>query len=109
VKPPALSGDLNDESIESHDPRIMRKTRQARSPHLPNGVYYVVRRSGHTGQPIFRDALDYAIFERLLALALALALARYRFRLHAFYWEPDANHMAMQVSGMPIGRFLQWL
>jgi hypothetical protein len=83
----------------------MRETRRARSRHLNGGVYYVVRRSRHPGQPIFTDALDYATFERFLALALA----RYRCRLHAFYWEPHAIHMAMQVGGRPIGRFLQWL
>jgi REP element-mobilizing transposase RayT len=72
---------------------------------MPGGIYYVVKRGRHPGQPIFRDAFDYAIFEKLLALALA----RYRYRLHAFCWEPEAIHLVIQVSGRPIGRFLQWL
>jgi putative transposase len=84
---------------------MTRERRRARSRHVPGGVYYVVRRGGHTGRPIFVDALDYATFERLLALAVA----RYRCRLHGFYWEPDAVHLAIQVSDRPVGRFLQWL
>jgi len=77
----------------------------ARSPHVRGGIYYVVRRSRHPGQPLFREAFDHATFESLLALALA----RYRCRLHAFRWEPDAIHLAVQVSDRPVGRFLQWL
>jgi REP element-mobilizing transposase RayT len=84
---------------------IMRDKRRGRPQAVAEGIYYVVRRSRHPGQPIFSDALDYAAFESLLALALA----RYRCRLHAFCWEPDAIHLVMQVSDRPVGRLLRWL
>lgn len=84
---------------------MIREKQSTLSQHVRGGFYYVVRRSRSPGQPIFSDALDYATFESLLALALA----RYRCRLHAFYWEPDAIHLAMQVSDRSVGRFLRWL
>lgn len=83
----------------------MREKRWVRAPHVRDGFYYVVRRSRYPGQAIFNDALDYATFESLVALALA----RYRCRLHAFFWEPDAIHLVMQVGDRPVGRFLRWL
>ena len=83
----------------------MRDKRRGRSQPVPEGIYYVVRRSRQPGQPIFSDALDYATFESLLVLALA----RYRCRLLAFCWEADAIHLVMQVSDRPVGRFLRWL
>ena len=64
--------------------------------HVPGGVYYVVQRS-NARQPIFTDAADYAIFEQLLATMLA----RCRARVHAFCWEVDAIHLALQVTDMP--------
>ena len=72
--------------------------------HVPGGVYYVVQRS-NANQPIFTDAADYAIFERLLATMLA----RCRARVHAFCWEVDAIHLALQVTDMPVGRLMQRL
>jgi REP-associated tyrosine transposase len=72
--------------------------------HVPGGVYYVVQRS-NARQPIFTDAADYAIFERLLATMLA----RCRARVHAFCWEVDAIHLALQVTDMPVGRLMQRL
>ena len=73
--------------------------------HVPGGVYYVVQRS-NARQPIFTDAADYAIFERLLATMLA----RCRARVHAFCWEVDAIHLALQVTDMPVGRLMHlWL
>ena len=72
--------------------------------HVPGGVYYVVQRSD-LSQPIFTDAADYAIFERLLSTALA----RCRARVHAFCWEPDAIHLALQVADIPVGGFMQRL
>jgi putative transposase len=72
--------------------------------HVPGGVYYVVQRS-NASQPIFTDAADYAIFERLLATMLA----RCRARVHAFCWEVDAIHLALQVTDMPVGRLMQRL
>jgi putative transposase len=61
--------------------------------HVPGGVYYVVQRS-NARQPIFTDAADYAIFERLLATMLA----RCRARVHAFCWEVDAIHLSSQYA-----------
>ena len=72
--------------------------------HVPGGVYYVVQRS-NANQPIFTDAADYAIFERLLATMLA----RCRARVHAFCWEVDAIHLTLQVTDMPVGRLMQRL
>lgn len=72
--------------------------------HVPGGVYYVVQRS-NARQPIFTDAADYATFERLLATMLA----RCRARVHAFCWEVDAIHLALQVTDMPVGRLMQRL
>jgi putative transposase len=72
--------------------------------HVPGGVYYVVQRS-NARQPIFTDAADYAIFERLLSTMLA----RCRARVHAFCWEVDAIHLALQVTDMPVGRLMQRL
>jgi len=72
--------------------------------HVPGGVYYVVQRS-NARQPIFTDAADYAIFEQLLATMLA----RCRARVHAFCWEVDAIHLALQVTDMPVGRLMQRL
>jgi putative transposase len=72
--------------------------------HVPGGVYYVVQRS-NANQPIFTDAADYAIFEKLLATMLA----RCRARVHAFCWEVDAIHLALQVTDMPVGRLMQRL
>jgi len=84
---------------------MVREKRWVRSQAVRDGFYYVVRRSRCSGQPIFSDALDYAAFESLVALALA----RYRCRLHAFYWEPEAIHLAVQVSDRSVGRFLRWV
>jgi putative transposase len=72
--------------------------------HVPGGVYYVVQRS-NARQPIFTDAADYAIFERLLSTMLA----RCRARVHAFCWEVDAIHLVLQVTDMPVGRLMQRL
>jgi putative transposase len=72
--------------------------------HVPGGVYYVVQRS-NARQPIFADAADYAVFERLLATMLA----RCRARVHAFCWEVDAIHLTLQVTDMPVGRLMQRL
>jgi len=71
---------------------------------VPGGVYYVVQRS-NARQPIFTDAADYAIFERLLATMLA----RCRARVHAFCWEVDAIHLVLQVADMAVGRLMQRL
>jgi putative transposase len=80
-----------------------RNSRRSRL-HVPGGFYYVVHRSS-ARQPIFADASDYAIFERLLATMLA----RCRARVHAFCWEVDAIHLALQVTDMPVGRLMQRL
>jgi putative transposase len=71
---------------------------------VPGGVYYVVQRS-NARQPIFTDAADYAIFERLLATMLA----RCRARVHAFCWEVDAIHLVLEVADMAVGRLMQRL
>jgi REP element-mobilizing transposase RayT len=44
-------------------------------------------------------------FEQLLATMLA----RCRARVHAFCWEVDAIHLALQVTDMPVGRLMQRL
>jgi hypothetical protein len=90
---------------EPVDAVLAKESWRMGSRHVPGGTYYVVRRSGRFGRAIFRDALDYAAFERLLALALV----RYRCRLHAFRWERDSIHLAVQVNDRPVGRFLRWL
>jgi putative transposase len=72
--------------------------------HVPGGIYHVIQR-GNIRQPIFTDAADYAVFERLLATALA----RCRARVHAFCWEANAIHLAVQATDVPIGRLMQRL
>lgn len=72
--------------------------------HVPGGVYYVVQRS-NARQPIFTDAADYAIFERLIGITVA----RCRARVHAFCWQVDAIHLVLQVADTPVGRFMQRL
>src|ERR1700760_3237419 len=72
--------------------------------HVPGGVYYVVQRS-NARQPIFTEEADYATFERLLSTMLV----RCRVRAHAYCWETDAIHLVLQISDMPVGRFMQRL
>lgn len=72
--------------------------------HVPGGLYYIVQR-GNSRQPIFSEATDYAVFERLLALMLT----RCRMRLHAFAWLTNSIHLAIEISDMPVGRLMQRL
>jgi REP element-mobilizing transposase RayT len=67
-------------------------------------MYYVVQRS-NAHQPIFAEPSDYLTFERLLSSMLA----RCRVRAHAYCWEREAIHLVLQITDMPVGRFMQRL
>jgi REP element-mobilizing transposase RayT len=67
-------------------------------------MYYVVQRS-NARQPIFAEPSDYLTFERLLSSMLA----RCRVRAHAYCWEKEAIHLVLQITDMPVGRFMQRL
>lgn len=72
--------------------------------HIPGGVYYVLQR-GRVHQPIFSQADDYALFERLLATALRRTDAR----VHAYCWTPTQIHLLVQIQETPVGRLMQGL
>jgi len=72
--------------------------------HVPGGLYYVVQR-GNARLPIFSAADDYLTFEGLLAPMLE----RCRMRLHAYCWMEHTVHLGIEISDMPLGRFMQRL
>ncbi len=72
--------------------------------HTPHGLYYVVLR-GYDGQTIFFGDEDYRTFGRLTALSLKRARAH----LHAFCWLAQRAEFAVQVSDLPVCRFVHFL
>jgi putative transposase len=70
--------------------------------HVNGGLYYVLLR-GNGGEPIFSDDSDRAEFSRLVAAALRRCNAR----LHAYCWMTNDVRLALQVSEVPVGRFVQ--
>jgi putative transposase len=72
--------------------------------HVPDGTYYVIQR-GNIHQPVFSQAEDYVLFERLLASGLRRTGAR----VHAYCWMPQAIHLVLQIGEISVGRFMQGL
>ena len=72
--------------------------------HVPGGVYHVILR-GNGRQPIFFTDLDRRRWMRLLAQGIE----RYHCRVHAYCWMTNHIHMAVQVSDLPLGRFIGWV
>lgn len=70
--------------------------------HVPSGLYYVAL-SGTGGEAIFHESRDFVEFDALVARSLR----RYRCRLHAFCWLEERVLMAIQVSDVPVWRFVQ--
>src|SRR5688572_28299205 len=70
--------------------------------HAPHGIYYVQLRI-NSGQVLFPDEEDVAEFNLLVANALSICDAR----LHAFCWTASEARFAVQVSHVPVGRFVQ--
>jgi REP element-mobilizing transposase RayT len=71
---------------------------------VSGGVYYINLQS-NPGRHIFSHAGDYGTFERFLTSALASCRAT----VHAFAWQPDTVHLVVQITDIPLGRFIQRL
>lgn len=70
--------------------------------HVPGGLYYVLhQRNSH--RALFVSDEDYVAFE----LIFARALEQFDVCAHAFCWTPDTIHLALQVGGTSLGRFMQ--
>lgn len=70
--------------------------------HRPGGLYYASLHAS-SGHPIVADEDERSELERLVALSLE----RYRARVHAFCWLAHEIHLAVQISGVPLGRIIQ--
>jgi hypothetical protein len=71
---------------------------------VSGGVYYINLQS-NPGRHIFSHTEDYGTFERFLASALASCRAT----VHAFAWRPDTVYLVVQITHIPLGRFIQRL
>lgn len=76
----------------------------ARKPrlHVPGGLYHVTLRGNHR-QPIFEHASDR---DRLDSI-IADAATRDRTTIHAYCWMTNHVHALVEVSDLPLGRFMQ--
>lgn len=70
--------------------------------HGDGATYHVILRGNHR-QPIFHRDDDRARFNRLIADSLD----KYRCRIHAFCWMTNHIHAVIQVTDIPLGRFMQ--
>lgn len=69
--------------------------------HVPGGFYHTTLRGNHR-QPIFFEAADRDLLERIVAQSLTALGAR----LHAYCWMTNHIHMLLQVAEMPLGRLM---
>lgn len=69
--------------------------------HVPGGFYHVTLRGNHR-KPIFFQASDRDLLDRLVANSLERLVAR----LHAYCWMTNHLHMVVQVSDVPLGRVI---
>lgn len=67
--------------------------------HVTGGLYHVTLR-GNNGDDLFRDSSDRGHLNELIEIALQEEHAR----VHSFCWMSNHLHMAIQVSGKPLGR-----
>lgn len=76
----------------------------ARKPrlHVPGGLYHVTLRGNHR-QPVFELASDR---DRLDSI-IADAATRDRTTIHAYCWMTNHIHALVEVSDLPLGRFMQ--
>lgn len=72
--------------------------------HVPGGLYHVTLR-GNDRQPLFFADSDRRLWMKLLADGLE----QYRCRRHAYCWMTHHVHMAVQVSGLPLGSLIRWV
>lgn len=70
--------------------------------HVPHGLYYIELK-GNGGDAIFNDVDDYDEF----GSCVATSLRRNRCRLHAFCWLENRALMAVEITDVRIGRFVQ--
>ncbi len=75
---------------------------RSKRTHRPGELLYLVLRS-NAGREVFPHAVDFSEFAALVARHLAAC----HIRLLAFCWVTDAAHFALQVSSVPLGRFVQ--
>ncbi|RDS85063.1 hypothetical protein DWU98_03765 [Dyella monticola] len=78
-------------------------TRLARL-HVPRGLYYVALK-GNGGNAIVNDVEDYSE----LGLCAATSLRRNRCHMHAFCWLENRALLAVEITDVRIGRFVQHL
>ncbi len=70
--------------------------------HVPGGIHYVILHSNE-GRRIFHDEQDCRSLSRLVDRCVRRCGAR----VLAFCWMPQEIHLAIQVSSVPLGRFVQ--
>jgi REP element-mobilizing transposase RayT len=70
--------------------------------HVPGGIHYVILHSNE-GREIFPEAADYESFSKLVERCVR----RCRVQIYAFCWTAHEVHFAIQVSTVPLGRFVQ--
>jgi REP element-mobilizing transposase RayT len=72
--------------------------------HVAHGLYYIGLK-GNGGDAIFRDAEDYEAF----SVFAAASLRRNRCHMHAFCWLENSVLMAVEITDVQVGRFVQHL
>ncbi len=75
---------------------------RSKRTHRPGELLYLVLRA-NAGRRVFPHAADFPEFATLVARHVAAC----HVRLLAFCWVTDAAHFALQVSSVPLGRFVQ--
>lgn len=73
-----------------------------RRVHIPGGIHYIILH-GSDGRTLFCDDADYSHFTRLIERGARAC----QIRVFAFCWTPHEAHLAVQVSSVPLGRFIQ--
>lgn len=72
--------------------------------HIPGGIHYIILHSNEERE-IFPDPADYESFARLVERCAR----RCHVHIFAYCWSPHEVHFAIQVSSVPLGRFVQRL